>query len=222
MPSCRSFPIPLSRPSLQLAAFLTKPPCHRTFLNSAFAPPPQRVHESRTLPYPPNDIYNIVADVSRYSKFVPYCKSSVVTRLSAPDAISGKQWPSEATLVVGWGAVEESFTSRVYCAPGSVVEAVAGMSQSRLKPEEIAHHLKDGHDADETNGNSIFRLLSTRWTVEALQNRGMDRTLVTLSIEFAFNNPLYTAMSLPVIPKVASVMIDAFQERVDTLLGDSS
>ncbi|OCL02688.1 hypothetical protein AOQ84DRAFT_228606, partial [Glonium stellatum] len=75
-------PLPLHRPH---------PPLHhhhhrRTFLPNPFSPPaPQVLTARRTLPYPSPAIYAIIADVPRYSSFLPYCQSSTVTRWSGPD-----------------------------------------------------------------------------------------------------------------------------------------
>ena len=57
--------------------------------------------------------------------------------------------------------------------------------------------------------------LRSRWTIEAL---GKDSTEVSLALEFAFANPMYMALSAGAAPKVADIMIRAFEERVQKLL----
>ncbi|KAK7532251.1 dehydrase and lipid transport-domain-containing protein [Phyllosticta citribraziliensis] len=228
-------------PHLQTAR---QPQARRTFLPdlnpfgaSSSSTAPQTYSATRTLPYAPGPIYAIIADVSSYSSFLPFCSASTVTQWSAPDAALRKQWPHQATLVVGWQGISESFHSRVYCVPERIVEAVSGNSQTTLDKDLIRHHLMAGEaepplegkgaDGDEAR---LLTSLNTRWTVtplaEALEGAeaaerqvASSQTKVTLSIEFAFANPLYSAMSAAVTPKVAGKMIEAFEQRVAKLLG---
>ena len=69
--------------------------------------------ESRILPYPPDFIYAIVADVERYPEFVPWCAGlRILSREKAP-------W-GEALLaetLVGYRALRERYTSRVELEP---------------------------------------------------------------------------------------------------------
>lgn len=57
--------------------------------------------------------------------------------------------------------------------------------------------------------------LRSRWTIEALAK---DKTEVSLALEFAFANPMYTALSAGAAPKIADIMVKAFEERVHKLL----
>ncbi|KAF2405488.1 hypothetical protein EJ06DRAFT_454936, partial [Trichodelitschia bisporula] len=198
--------------------------------------PRQNLEATRTLPYPSSAIYAVIADVPQYSAFLPYCASSVVTRWSHPDAHTGRRWPSEARLVVGWGGIQETFTSRIYCVPGKVVEAVGGASQTTLPPGDIQHHSLAEADSKNTNlkAEGILTHLLTRWTVRpllrepnsslALSQRldtdspAKEHTEVSLAIEFQFSNPLYSAMSAAVTSRIAAVMIEAFEERVQQVL----
>lgn len=206
---------------------LPNPPHHhhnRTFLT----PPTQNLAASRTLPYPAPAIYSIIADVPSYSTFLPYCTSSAVTAWSRPDG-NGTKWPSEARLTVGWKGFEESFTSRIYCVPGTIVEAVGGTTGTRLKREGLEHYDFDA-PAPREAGSGILNHLLTRWTVrpvplQAAPSGGargaasaQDRTEVSLNIEFQFANPVYSAMSGAVADKVAGVMIEAFEKRVKAVL----
>lgn len=199
----------------------------RAFLPNPFQSPlnplvsssePQTLTASRTLPYPSHPIYSIVSDVSSYSTFLPYCQSSSVTQWSSPDPIFARHWPSEASLVIGWGSLTESFTSRVFCVPGRIVESIGGDTETELSHNEIAHHLEHAKDVDrgaKGAGGGLLTHLRSRWTIEEL---GRDKTGVTLALEFAFANPLYTTLSAGAAPKVAEVMVRAFEERVKSLL----
>ncbi|RPB01046.1 hypothetical protein L873DRAFT_1735663, partial [Choiromyces venosus 120613-1] len=101
--------------------------------------------------------------------------------------------PTEATLRVGWGSFDETFASVVACSPeAGTVEA---------------------------NGdrNELFERLVTRWAVK--RGEGEEGTLVELFLEFGFRNPLYAAVSSAVAPKVAEIMIQAFEKRAGEVLG---
>lgn len=45
-----------------------------------------------------------------------------------------------------------------------------------------------------------------------------EQTEVHLSLEFQFSNPIYAALSKAVAPKIAGVMIEAFEVRARKLL----
>jgi coenzyme Q-binding protein COQ10 len=153
--------------------------------------------------------------VASYSSFLPYCHSSSVTRWSSPDPHYQRKWPSEAHLVVGFSNFTETFTSRVFCVPGRIVESIGGSTETELSRQEIAHHLEDGDVGAKGAASGLMTHLKSRWSIEA---RGKDSTQVTLALEFAFANPLYTALSAGAAPKVADIMIKAFEERVRSLL----
>jgi len=69
--------------------------------------------ESRILPYSPNFIYAIVADVERYPEFVPWCAGlRILSREPKP-------WGELlfAETLVGYKALRERYTSRVELEP---------------------------------------------------------------------------------------------------------
>ncbi len=204
---------------------------------------PQSLLATRTLPYPSKLIYSIISDVENYSTFLPYCQSSTVTRTSQP-APNGKTYPEEAKLVIGFnGDVSESFTSRVYCVPETIVEAVSGRTETQLSPDEIAHHSARAPDGSEdaSRGDTVLTHLMTRWTLrqypykpppasalhpETVHNNhhetseipSQEKTDVTLAVEFQFANPVYAALSSAAAPRVAEKMIDAFEKRVKAVM----
>ncbi|KAM5342711.1 hypothetical protein ACJ41O_013677 [Fusarium nematophilum] len=165
---------------------------------------PQRLTANRTLPYPSEPLYDLIADVDSYSSFVPYCSRSHVTRWSAPDSATGRRWPTLADLHVGWGGFDEVFTSRLRCVPGRSVEAISGETAPG----------GSGPDA-----SAVFRSLVTRWSVKPVAGVPMPRTEVHLAIDFQFTNPLYGAVSAAVSDKVAGMMIEAFEKRAREKLG---
>ena len=70
--------------------------------------------EKRTLPYPPEKLFDLVADIDRYSEFLPWCVGSRVLRREGNVIY--------ADLMIGFRMVRETFTSRVTLTPSSRVD----------------------------------------------------------------------------------------------------
>lgn len=63
-------------------------------------------NETRQLPYPPELLFDLVADVGRYSEFLPWVAAVRVKSDSETEMV--------ADLVVGFKGLHETFTSRVH------------------------------------------------------------------------------------------------------------
>ena len=61
--------------------------------------------EKRTLPYSPEQMYELVADVGKYPQFLPWCTGARVRSHTETELV--------ADLTIGFGPFRESFTSRV-------------------------------------------------------------------------------------------------------------
>jgi coenzyme Q-binding protein COQ10 len=61
--------------------------------------------EQRVLPYSPEQLFDLVADVGRYQEFLPWVAATRVRENDATGMV--------ADLVVGFGAFKETFTSKV-------------------------------------------------------------------------------------------------------------
>ncbi len=64
-----------------------------------------RHSETRNLPYGPEQLFDLVADVGRYQEFLPWVSATRVRSNSETEMI--------ADLVVGFKAIKETFASRV-------------------------------------------------------------------------------------------------------------
>jgi coenzyme Q-binding protein COQ10 len=72
-----------------------------------------RHSESRTVPYTPEQMFDLVADVARYPEFLPWV---VATRIR-----SNSETEMVADMVAGFKSLRETFTSRVHKArPGRI------------------------------------------------------------------------------------------------------
>ncbi|KAK6334773.1 hypothetical protein TWF718_010219 [Orbilia javanica] len=193
------------RPSPSLSSRLLstrtfRPPQTRTFILPSTS---QRLTVSRNLRHPPSQLFTLISDINSYSSFVPFCvKSTVTSTTPPPDSL-----PTTADLQVGWGGYDETFTSKVKCerydgGTGGVVTA----------------------DASE---NGIFEVLRARWVVNdknvdggnKVEVKDKEESKVDLEIEYKFANPLYAVMSEAVVPVVAGKIIEAFEGRVEQVLG---
>ncbi|KAL1986752.1 hypothetical protein VTN96DRAFT_5617 [Rasamsonia emersonii] len=154
---------------------------------------------TRTLPFPPAPLFDVIASVESYADFLPFLTASTVT---ARDPATG--YPTQAFLTVGYGPFSETFTSRVDCDRDRwVVEARSGGG--------VAEDGKPVPGADE----GLFNYLSTRWELIPIKEGEQHKeTRVQLEIRFRFQNPLHTAMMSAVEDKVAGVMIEAFERRI--------
>lgn len=61
--------------------------------------------EHKLVPYRPDQLFNLVADVGRYPEFLPWCVGARVRTRSEVELL--------ADLTIGFGPFRESFTSRV-------------------------------------------------------------------------------------------------------------
>ncbi len=65
--------------------------------------------EQRVLPYTPEQLFALVADIERYPEFLPWCRGARI-RERQPDLVV-------ADLIIGFKMFRERFTSRVALAP---------------------------------------------------------------------------------------------------------
>ncbi|MDQ2802688.1 MAG: type II toxin-antitoxin system RatA family toxin, partial [Pseudomonadota bacterium] len=61
--------------------------------------------ERQLVPYTPEELFDLVADVGRYPEFLPWCVGARVRSRTETDVL--------ADLTIGFGPFRESFTSRV-------------------------------------------------------------------------------------------------------------
>ncbi len=69
--------------------------------------------EHRVVPYQPEQMFELVADVGKYPQFLPWCVGSKVKSHTANEEV--------ADLTIGFGPFRESFTSRVILERPSLV-----------------------------------------------------------------------------------------------------
>ncbi|KAL2197305.1 dehydrase and lipid transport-domain-containing protein [Corynascus similis CBS 632.67] len=201
--------------------------------------PPKTIRARRLLPYSPAQVYTLIADIDSYTHFLPHCPHSRVTKwTTAPKEPSNTntltRHPALADLTVGWGPFTQTYTSRVYCVPGEMVEAVSGSADTSI-PRDVLRSV--GYEFDDTDKNvtattkmeGIFESLVTRWTVKPvaagpspssgdLEGRG-GWTEVTLSVTFQFANPALGFAVGQLADEKVDEMVEAFEGRARQLYG---
>ncbi len=85
-----------------------------------------RLH-THSLPYTPEQLYDLVADIEKYPEFLPWCQNARILSKSETEIV--------ADLSVGYKFFQETFRSRVHLTP-----------KTRIDVEYIKgpfHHLKN-------------------------------------------------------------------------------
>lgn len=214
----------------------------RPFVSNTLTPL-QTLTAGRILPYPAAPLFNLIADISSYPHFIPYCTSSTITSRSSADPSTSQTWPRTADLRIGFGPYDELFRSAVYCLPYTVLEAVAGDAEPTIPRSQLPHYYSSdassSHNPEQASGNSaIFTSLLTRWTLreypfkpsppdgsppqegEAEKQSASPRTEVHLHIEVRFASAVYSALSQVAAPKLAGMIVEAFEKRAVEVLGE--
>ena len=260
-------PQPLPSPAQQQQQHGGQRRAFLTALTGASSDTPQVLTARARLPYHHAAVYERIADIDAYASFLPYCTAARVTAWTAPlpypyadaqqpagDTQGGegtrrrtRRWPTRADLTVGWGGIQETYTSRVFCAPviasggddgrrtSGIVEAVSGADgRTELSDEDLARWGLSREDPASSpysafsSSDGIFKSLVTRWTVtDATPSSGGDggdgrfQTDVRLDLKFRFANPLYAAVSSTVADRLAPIMVDAFVKQAARVLAAS-
>ena len=216
-------------------------PQRRSFSNPLT--PLQSLAATRILPYHAKPLYNLIADIESYPQFIPYCTSSSITSHSAPEKSTNQRWPRTGDLKIEFGPYDELFRSAVYCVPYTMLEAVAGDAEPTIPKSQLPHYYQDpehSHDPEKSAGNErIFTSLLTRWSLKEFPYKppppdgktpqegnasspSSPRTEVNLIIEVRFASAVYSALSQAAAPKVAGMMIEAFEKRAVQMFGEGT
>src|SRR5436853_6462033 len=140
--------------------------------------------EKRLLPYTPEQLFDLVADVGRYQEFLPWVAATRIRANSETEMV--------ADLVVGFGALKETFTSKV----------------RKERPRKIAIDYIEGP----------LKYLHNSWTFRAAPG-GSE---VDFCVDFAFRSRIFEAIAGQMFDRALRRMIGAFEERAAMLYGAGS
>ena len=136
--------------------------------------------EKRLLPYTPEQLFDLVADVGRYQEFLPWVAA---TRIR-----SNSDTMMVADLVVGFGALKETFASRV-----------EKERPTRLHVEYIEGPLKYLHNS---------------WKFRPDGKGGSE---IDFCVDFAFKSRIFESLAGQMFDRALRRMINAFEQRAHQL-----
>ena len=144
--------------------------------------------ETRIVPYTAEQMYAVVADITRYPEFLPWCSRLVIQKREK----DGEAEFVTAEMFVSYLSFHQSYLSRVQLDhPALIIEA--------------------------RHTQGPFKRLDTRWRFVPLA-QGSE---VHFLIEFAFSNPVLSAVAGAAFGLVAARMQQAFIDRADALYGEA-
>jgi coenzyme Q-binding protein COQ10 len=149
--------------------------------------------EIRVLPYRPDQMYDLVADIERYPEFLPWCIAARNRkRETGPDGEI--VW---SDLVVGLKLVRERFTSKVSLVPAT------GDEPARIDVEYVDGPLK---------------FLRNHWVFVPGEAEGCE---IDFFVEFEFRNKLFQKMIGALFHEAITRMVGAFEKRAQALYGEA-
>ncbi len=72
--------------------------------------------ETRVLPYTPQQMFDLVADIEKYPEFLPWCTSAKIVERAEGEV--------SADVMIGYGPLHETYTSRVTLDRAKRIEVV--------------------------------------------------------------------------------------------------
>lgn len=153
--------------------------------------------ETRYLPYPPDKLYALVADIESYPSFLPWCIAA--RNRKREDREDGE--PGEivwSDLVVGFKMFRERFTSKVTLTPPDDAD------KARIDVEYVDGPLK---------------YLQNRWIFLPDGNGGCE---IDFFVDFEFRNRLFQRIVGGLFQEAVTRMVGAFEARAHALYGEPS
>lgn len=144
-------------------------------------------HTTRRVPFTPRQMFDLVADVERYPEFLPLCEE---LRLLSRDDKGGAP-VLVATMVAGYKAIREQFTTRVTLYPEA----------PKVKVEYL-----DGP----------FRHLENVWQFRALPGGGCE---VDFFIDYEFRSLMLGLLVGALFDKAFRRFAEAFEARALQIYG---
>lgn len=140
--------------------------------------------ESRIVPYTADLMYAVVGEVEKYPQFLPWCRGLRVLKREQAD---GRDILL-AEMLVGFGAFNERYTSRVVLDPAA-------------------------RSVDVVQSEGVFKTLRTHWRFMP-EGEGCR---VDFAIDFEFKNRLLGAVAGNAFANVLVKMSEAFEARAQAL-----
>lgn len=148
-------------------------------------------HETRRLPYSAKEIYDLVADVESYPKFLPWnAAARIRSRKPVENGAPGDE-VMEADLVISFKVFRERFGSRVTLLPG----------EGKILTEYL-----DGP----------FRYMRSTW---AFRDHAEGGSEIEFFVDFEFRNAILQGVIGLVFNEAMQRIVRAFERRAAELYG---
>lgn len=148
--------------------------------------------ETRLLPYTPEQVFALVADVEKYPDFLPWCVACRIKTRETPTRFT-------ADMAIGFKMVREKFTSRV------TLEPPTETSHGKIMVEYL-----DGP----------FQYLVNTWLFKPhTTTTGKAATELEFYLEFEFRSKLLQSIIGMLFEEAVRRMVAAFESRAATLYG---
>ncbi|HEX4302363.1 MAG TPA: type II toxin-antitoxin system RatA family toxin [Rhizomicrobium sp.] len=141
--------------------------------------------ETRIVPYTVDLMYRVVADVEQYPQFLPWV---VALRVLSREQVKNRDVLT-AEMAVGYGALRETYTSRVILDPAA-------------------------HAIDVAQTSGPFKQLENHWRFAPAEQGGCR---VDFSLAYEFKSRILNAVAGAAFGKVYIKMADAFEARAKAL-----
>jgi coenzyme Q-binding protein COQ10 len=145
---------------------------------------------TRWVAFSPRQMFDLVADVAQYPKFLPLCEALNVRKLER----SGSQDILIADMTIGYGALRETFTSRVLLDAGRLCVHAGSTPEYPAGP---------------------FRSLINDWSFAAAPGG----CLVTFHIAYEFKSWMLQALVGSLFERAFARYTRAFEERARVVYG---
>jgi coenzyme Q-binding protein COQ10 len=160
--------------------------------------------EKRILPYSPQQMFELVADVERYQEFLPWCVGSRIN--------SRGNAGFNADVLIGYGGIRESFNSDVVLTPYEGIDV-----EYRSGPFAHLHNhwLFRPVAAPLPEGTCAAVPLNQR--PDVMQFTPGPACGIEFFIDFSFNSGLLNALIEGFFHDAVRNMVDAFEKRAGAL-----
>lgn len=155
----------------------------------------KHVQRSVLLHYTPREMYDLVAGVPDYPKFLPWCEKAEVLE-TLPDGV-------KARLSLSFAGVRQSFTTRNHNEPG----------------QRMLMSLVDG-PFSELEGDWRFIPLGAKTGPEGTVDPATARACkIEFKMRYAFSSKALELVVSPVFDRVANTLVDSFVKRAEQVYG---